>query len=315
MYYIGIDLGGTNIACGVVNEKCEIIYKDSIPTKAQRTSDEIIKDMAYLAMDAAEKSGVGKENVAWVGIGSPGSVDRDEGILLYANNIPFINTPMRKVFQQHWNVPVYIDNDANAAALGEAYAGSAKDCNDAVMITLGTGVGGGIIIDKKIYSGFNSNGAELGHMVIVAGGEDCSCGRKGCWEAYASVSGLIRDTKRAMEKNPDSLMWQCLEGEDKHVSGKTAFVAAKKGDAAGQAVVDKYLEYVAIGVTNYVNIFQPEVLCIGGSISKEGDYLLNPIKEFVERERYTKNSDKQTTIKIALLGNDAGIIGAAMLGK
>ncbi|NLD87521.1 MAG: ROK family protein, partial [Clostridiales bacterium] len=223
MYYIGIDLGGTNIACGVVDDSCKIIYKDSVPTNVSRPAEEIIKSMALLAADAAEKSEVGKNSVAWVGIGSPGSIDRENGILLYANNLPFSRTPMREIFNKYWNIPVYIDNDANAAALGEAYAGAAKDCNEAIMITLGTGVGGGIIIDKKIYSGFNSNGAELGHMVIVANGEKCSCGRNGCWEAYASVTGLIRDTKKAMDAHPESFMWSIMEGsEKKRVSGRTS---------------------------------------------------------------------------------------------
>lgn len=314
MYYIGIDLGGTNIAVGLVNEKCEILYKESIPTRAQRPASELAADMANLSKKVAEKAGVGLNEVAWIGIGSPGSIDRENGVILYANNINFLKTPLAAMIRETWDIPVYIDNDANAAALGEAYAGAAKGCKDALMVTLGTGVGGGIIIDKKIYSGFNSNGAELGHTVIVANGRPCSCGRKGCWEAYASVTGLIADTKAAMLAHPESMMWELENGSVEDVSGKTSFIAAKKGDKVAQEVVAQYCDYVAIGITNLVNTFQPEVLCIGGAISKEGEYLLAPIRAFVERERYTRYC-AQTELKIAALGNDAGIIGAAMLGK
>ncbi len=314
MVYIGVDLGGTKIAAGVVNDNCEILYKDSIPTGASRPAEEIAADMAALCKSVTEKAGVDPADVAWIGIGSPGSIDRENGVILYANNINFLKTPFAAMLRAHWDIPVYIDNDANAAALGEAYAGAAKGCRDAIMVTLGTGVGGGIIIDRKIYSGFNSNGAELGHTVIVADGRPCTCGRHGCWEAYASVTGLIADTRAAMLAHPESSMWKLEDGSVENVSGKTAFIAAKAGDPVAEEVVRKYREYVAIGITNLVNIFQPEVLCVGGAISKEGEYLLAPIREFVERERYTRYC-KQTEIKIASLGNDAGIIGAAMLGK
>ena len=314
MVYIGIDLGGTNIAAGVVNDDCRILAKDSVPTKASRPAAEIAADMAALARRVTEQAGIDPVEVGWIGIGSPGSIDRPNGVVLYANNLHFEKTPLAAMIREHWDIPVYIDNDANAAALGEAYAGAAKGCNDAVMITLGTGVGGGIIIDRKIYAGFNSNGAELGHTVIVANGRPCSCGRRGCWEAYASVTSLIADTKAAMLAHPESSMWELENGSAEDVSGKTAFIAAKKGDPVAQEVVAQYCDNVAIGVTNLVNIFQPEVLCVGGAISKEGEYLLAPIRKFVERERYTRFCE-QTELKIAALGNDAGIIGAAMLGK
>ncbi len=314
MYYIGIDLGGTNIAAGLVNESCQIVCKESIPTHAQRRAEDIIYDMATLSVKIISDAGLKKEDIAWVGIGSPGSVDRANGVLLYANNIPFIKTPVREIFQKTFPIDVYIDNDANCAALGEAYAGSAKNCNNAVFVTLGTGVGGGIIIDKKIYSGFNDNGAEIGHNLIYLDGRKCSCGRRGCWETYASVTGLILDTIEAMKWNRDSLMWKLCGGSLDHVSGKTSFDAAKAGDEAAISVVNQYFKYVAAGITDLVNTFQPEILCIGGSISKEGEYLLAPVRKIVEQERYTRYC-KQTELKIAELGGDAGIIGAAMLGK
>ena len=313
MYYIGIDLGGTNIAVGVVDDNCKIIDTVSAPTNASRTDREVITDMASLARDLADRS-VGRENIAWIGIGTPGAIDRGRGVVLFAGNLPFEMTPMRDIMQEHWNIPVIIDNDANCAALGEVYAGGARGCRDALFITLGTGVGGGIIIDQRVYSGFNSNGGEVGHMGIVVDGELCTCGRHGCWEAYASVTGLIRMTREAMERHPDSLMWDGSDRETMKVSGKTAYVAAKAGDAAAKAVVDRYHEYVAFGITSLINIFQPEVLCIGGAISREGEYLLGPVRRLVGRDRFTRYC-AQTELKIAELGNDAGIIGAAMLGK
>ena len=200
MVTIGVDLGGTKIAAGVVNEQCELLYKDSVPTGASRPAEEIVADMAKLCRNVTQKAGVDIKDVGWIGIGSPGSIDRETGMVLYANNLPFNRTPLAGILRGHWDIPIYVDNDANAAALGEVYAGAAKNCRDVIMVTLGTGVGGGIIIDGKIYAGFNSNGAELGHTVIVANGRPCTCGRHGCWEAYASVTGLILDTRGDAQK-------------------------------------------------------------------------------------------------------------------
>lgn len=312
MYYIGIDLGGTNIAVGIVDENGKILADLSAPTKAERDWREIVKDMAELSKKVAEKAEVSISDIKGVGIGCPGTVDNKNGICTYANNLKMDNADIAKEFRKHLDIPVNLENDANAAALGE-YAINGHGAESFVFITLGTGVGGGVIIDGKIFRGFNCAGAELGHTVIEVGGEECTCGRRGCWEAYASVTALIRQTKAAMEKNPDSLMHELVKKEGK-VSGRTAFDAAKKGDRAGQAVVDKYIEYVSEGITDMVNIFQPEKVVIGGSISKEGDYLLTPIKKFVEKYDYNRYMPK-AKIEIATLFGDAGIIGAALSSK
>lgn len=313
--YIGIDLGGTNIAAGLVNENCEIIAKKSIPTHAERPVAEIVADMASLARELAAEAGLKDSDIRWVGIGAPGTVDAKNGVIVYANNIGFLNTPVAELFRTHFDVPVYLGNDANCAALGEAYAGAAKGCDSAVMITLGTGLGGGIIINHRIYAGFNGAGGELGHMVIVKDGVPCTCGRKGCWEAYSSATALIRMTVEAMQRDTEkkSLLWEMTGGIDK-VSGKSAHAAAARGDAIAKGVTTMYEEYLASGIANIINIFQPEVLCIGGGVSHEGDNLLNPLKELVAKEVYTR-SGEQTQLKIATLGNNAGIVGAAMLGK
>ena len=317
MYRIGIDLGGTNIAAGIVNEKFEIVCKASIPTGAERSAAEITADMAAICHTVCEKAGIAPSEIESVGIASPGIANHDDGIVEYCCNIPSLNQcNVCEAVKAGFPVPhVFVENDANAAAWGEAIAGAAKGTSSSIMITLGTGVGGGIIIDHKIYQGFNYAGAELGHIVIEKDGWQCGCGRKGCWEAYSSVTGLIRMTREAMEKDPKSLMWQICEGNLDKVNGKTSYDALRQGDPTAVQVVDKWTDYLACGLTNIVNIFQPEILSIGGGISKEGDTLLIPLQEKVNREQYARHCDKVTQYRIAQLGNDAGIIGAAMLNR
>ena len=312
--YLGVDLGGTNIAVGIVNNDGEIINKGSVPTGADRNYTEIVKDMAELCIKVVNDSDVSMDDIKSIGIGSPGTCDNENGVIVYANNLHFDNVPLRAEIQKYINKPVYIENDANVAALAEYYKiGKPMKCF--VAITLGTGVGGGVIIDGKIYSGPNGAAGELGHTVIVADGEPCSCGRAGCWEAYASATALIRQTRREIALNNESVMYKLTEGDPEKVSGKTSFIAAKQGDESGLRVVNNYIKYISIGIANMINIFQPELIVIGGGICKEGDYLLNPIKEFCLNETYGLGGISRTEIAIAQLGNDAGIIGAAFLGK
>lgn len=310
MYYIGIDLGGTNIAVGLVDDTPKVIMQASRPTNAGRSYQEIVKDMAELCREVVQKGGCVMEDIAGIGVGSPGTIDNKLGEVVYGNNLNWHHVPLRAELHRYFpNIPIGMANDADAAAYGE-YAVNGGDAESFLAITLGTGVGGGIVLNQKIYTGFNGAGGELGHMTLVHEGEPCTCGKKGCWEAYASVTALISQTKRAMQEHPDSLMVQLAE-ENGGVSGRTAFQSAKAGDAAAQEVVDAYIRYVADGINSMINIFQPEVLVIGGGISREGDYLLNPIKEYVEKYGYCKEVTK-TEIKIATLFNDAGIIGAAL---
>lgn len=310
MLYLGIDLGGTNIAAGIVDEKGTIIRQGSTPTIATRPIEEIVKDMGELCLSLVKEEGLTLDDITAVGLGCPGTVDNKNGIITYSNNIPMQNVPMRKMLEEYFpNKPINLENDANAAAYGE-YIINGQGAESFIFITLGTGVGGGVIIDGKLYRGFNCAGAELGHITLITGGQPCTCGKNGCWEAYASVTALIRETNEAMENAPESAMHKWVE-ENGKVSGRTAFDCAKAGDATAQMVVDNYVRYVADGLVSIVNIFQPEKLSIGGGISKEGDYLLNPIKEFVSKYDYNKYMPK-TEITIATLFNDAGIIGAAL---
>lgn len=314
-YYIGIDLGGTNIVAGVVDEQYNILAKASTKTNCPRPDREIARDMAKMAIQAVENAKLTMDQIEWIGIGTPGIANSRDGIIEYSNNLGFVNTPMVKYIQEDIDKPVFVENDANAAAYGEFVAGAAKGANNAVCITLGTGVGGGIIIDGKIYAGSNFAGAEIGHTVISVDGPQCTCGRKGCFEVFSSATGLIRMTKESMAKNPDSSMHKLVAERSGKVSARIAFDAMRMGDVAAKAVVDDYIKYLAAGITNTINTFQPDILCIGGGVCNEGDALLLPVKELVAKEVYTRNSKQNAQIVIAKLGNDAGIIGAAFLGN
>lgn len=315
MYRLGIDLGGTNIVAGVVDEEYNIVAKASCKTDVPRPEKEICDSMAEVALEAIKNANISIDDVESIGIGVPGAVNPETGVIEYSANLFFHNWSIVEMMEERLNTKVKIENDANAAALGEYLAGSAKGAKNAIAITLGTGVGGGIIIDGKIYSGSNFAGAELGHMVIVKGGKECACGRQGCWEAYASATGLINLTKEKIltEKPEFSYMLKLCDDDISNVSGKTAFDAMAAGDPIAKQVVEEYISYLATGVVNIINIFQPDVLCVGGGVSNQGENLLAPLRAIVERERYTKHNDKQTVICRCSLGNDAGIIGAAYL--
>ncbi len=313
--YIGVDLGGTGIKVGIVDEGGKILYKTSCPTRHQEGFEAIVKDMAMLINKVLKNTNTDIKAVKSIGVGTPGSVDDKNGIIMYANNLNLYNANLREELGKYFDKPIYVGNDANCATLGEFFALEDENITDLVAITLGTGVGGGIIINKKIYTGVNGIAGELGHTVVCINGEDCTCGRKGCWEAYASATALIRDTKRAAEENPDSYVAKLVNDNDGRANGKISFDAARKGDEVGQRLVDNYVSYVGEGIVNIINTFRPHAVVIGGGISKEGDNLLNPVKEYVNKYVYGGQKTNITKISIAKLGNDAGIVGAAFLGK
>lgn len=318
MYRIGIDLGGTNIAAGLVNERFEIVAKDSLPTQAKRPPEQIVDDIALLCRRVCEAAGVCESDVEAVGIASPGVANHDSGVVEYANNLPFRHFPIAALLRERFPVGlVTVENDANAAAWGEAVAGAARGTDNSVMITLGTGVGGGIIIDRKVYSGSNFAGAELGHIVIEHGGRQCSCGRRGCWEAYSSATALIRMTEEKLAEcavSGRATLMADIVAQRGHVSGRTACDAMRRGDEAAREVYDEYVGYLACGLTNIVNIFQPQVISLGGGISGEGQSLIDAVTPPVHAEQYGSGIVRLADIRIAELGNDAGIIGAACLG-
>ena len=321
-YNIGIDLGGTNINVGIVDSDYNIVGRGALKTNLPRSEGEIADDIVKAATFACDDAGIAIDEVESIGIGTPGSANRDSGIVIYSSNLGFDNTNLRELLASRFKqmsksetkafANIFVENDANAAAYGEMLAGAAKDYDNVVVVTLGTGVGGGIIIDGKIYSGFNYYGAELGHNVIEYGGRPCPCGRNGCLESYASATALIKSTKEAMQKDKNSKLWDICDNID-NVNGKTAFDAMRLGDATGKEVVDEYINYLGCGLVNIINTFQPQMLLIGGGVCKEGDYLTRPLEAIIARESYKVSPDMATKLGVARLGNDAGIIGAAFL--
>ena len=319
MYRIGIDLGGTNIAAAVVNNEFKIVKKMSVPTGASREAGLIMDDMAALCKKVCAEAGVDFSEIEAIGIASPGVANHTDGVVEYSCNLPFRKFPICAELGKRLGMTnIHVENDANAAAWGEAVAGAAKGTKSSVMITLGTGVGGGVIIDGQVFSGSNYAGAELGHVVIEVGGRQCGCGRRGCWEAYSSATGLIKMTVEKIEeceKSGRKTVMSDLVKKYGKVSGRTAFDGFRAGDEAAKEVVDTYIEYLASGLASMINIFQPEVLSIGGGISGEGQFLVDLVLPIINKERYGGDFvDKKTEIRIAQLGNDAGIIGAAFLG-
>lgn len=312
MYNIGIDLGGTNIKVGVVDENYNIVGRSNIKTNLPRPAEEIVDSIVEGVKLACEDARIAVSDVNSIGIGTPGTANRNTGAVLYSCNLGFNNFPLGSMLSEKLGTQVFVENDANAAAFGEVVNGAGKGYKNVVVITLGTGVGGGIIIDGNIYTGFNFCGAELGHSVIEYNGRQCGCGRKGCFEAYSSATALINFTKEAMEEDKSSKMWE-IAGSIDGVDGKTAFDGFRAGDKSATEVVNKYISYLGCGLTNVVNIFQPEVLLIGGGICKEGENLTKPLIEYIAKESYCIDPECSTKLDIAKLGNDAGIIGAAYL--
>ncbi len=315
MYKLGIDLGGTNIAVGVVDENYKIVGRGKVKTNCPRPAEEIVADMVVAAKMAMEDAGITIDEVDGIGVGSPGAIDSKNGIVVQAFNLDFFNVPVADMIKEALGVDCFVGNDANAAAYGEYLAGSGKEADSFIMITLGTGVGGGVILDNKMLVGCNFAGAELGHIVIHNDGEQCTCGRKGCWEAYASATALIRQAKAAMNEHKESKLWQLCEGNMDAVDGKMVFDAMHAGDEVALAVVDQYVCYVAEGITDMINIFQPDILSIGGGICAQGKVLTDRIEAFLGKYGFARNFEKRTVLRTATLGNDAGIIGAAYLGN
>ena len=313
MYYIGIDVGGMSIKAGVADINGNVLHKTTIVTRGNYDAEYTISnDIHKLIVKLLDEANIPEEKIAAVGIGQAGSIDSERGIINFWNNIPMKNVHVVEELKKWHKMPVFIDNDANVAALGECVFGAAKGLRNVMLVTLGTGVGSGIIIDGKIYRGEYGAGAEAGHMRIVMNGEPCTCGGRGCWEAYASVSALIRQTKAAMEKHPESMMCS-IAAEMGEVNGITSFKAARAGDKAALEVVARYIEYVGTGLVSLQNIFRPQIFLIGGGISKEGEFLTAPLEKFVQDGMFDKETGDPVKIRPAALHNDAGILGAAAL--
>ena len=308
MYRIGIDLGGTNIAVGVVDNRHNIIAEASVPTGAFRPAEEMVADMCRAVELALDKAGLTPADCASIGVGTPGTCDPERGVVVRAYNLNWFDVPVCAMLTAHFGLPARLSNDANCAALAETVAGAAVGCRNMMLITLGTGVGGGIIVDGRIVSGLGGAGGEPGHSLLVLDGEPCTCGRRGCWEVYASATALIRQGREAAAAHPTSLLNRYPE-----LTGRDVFDAADAGDETAKAVLERYYVYVAAGITDLVNILSPEMVLIGGGISRQGERLLRPIRRYVAANCFGGAKRLQPVIQAAQLGNEAGIIGAAAL--
>lgn len=313
MLYIGVDLGGTKIAAGIVDENGQILFKDSIFTKSERPFEQVAADMASLILSIIQKAGYSMSDIGGIGIGSPGAIDNEHGVVVFANNLGWHNVKLRSELQKYINLPIYMENDANVAGLAESVFGAGQGIKNAIALTLGTGIGGAIIINGKIYGGTHHVGAELGHLIVqVDGGRQCTCGNSGCWERYASATALINFGKEAVLEHPDSMILKLTNGNPDCINAKIIEDAARAGDQIAVEIFDRYIYYLAMGIISIINAFDPEVIIIGGGVSGAGDFLLKPLIEKVKEHIFYKELD-YADIRLAKLGNDAGIIGAAML--
>ena len=300
MKYVGVDIGGTNLKAGLVDESGTLLATQKMKVASIVDREGLAWTVASLVQELAKAANIPVSDVASVGVGVPGTVDIRAGSIAYTCNLPLRDVPLRKLFHKYLNIPLYIENDANCAALAEFHVGAGRESKRFVTITLGTGVGAGIIHNGKIYHGANGMAGEV----------------HGCWEQYASATALKRMTAEALAAYPDSILARVITENDGHVSGQSAFIAAREGDPVGQLVCDRYVDYLACGVVNVVNIFQPDTLAIGGGVSNEADeQLLLPVQQRVARESIPCGKDRRTRIVKAQLGNRAGLIGAALLGK
>ena len=309
MYYVGIDVGGTGVKAGVVDESGRIIAKATIKTAVEKGADAVMEDMAEVAGQAVEKAGLTMEEIEAIGIGIPGVLDPATGIVPFCTNLGWHQVPVIERMHELTGRPIYVDNDATVAALAESVAGVSAGVKNSVFLTLGTGVGGGIVIDGKVYSGTHGVASELGHHITHMGGEKCTCGNRGCWERYASATALIRMGKEAAAAHPESALAKFTD-----LTAKDVVDSAKAGDETALAVFDQYTEELALGMANIINFLDPEIIAIGGGVSAAGEFLLEPIRQKLKKYVFYKDLP-YSEIKLATMGNDAGIVGAAMLGR
>ena len=314
MAYIGIDLGGTNIAVGIVNEKGNILAQTSTPTLASRPYTDLVKDMAGCILSVMSETGITQDEIESIGIGVPGVADQKDGVVIFCPNLGWHNVPIRGELQKYINKPVLIDNDATVAGLAENYAGVSAGCQSSVFLTLGTGRGGGIIINGRPWSGAHGVGSEIGHMTLAVDGVPCTCGNDGCVERYCSATAIIRMARQAVQGYPDSLILKLAEDDPQKINARVVTDAAKAGDPTAVEVFDRFARYLAITINNIICFLDPEMIVLGGGVSKAGAFLLDKVRAQLPRYLLYK-SLPHARVELARLGNEAGIIGAAMLGK
>ena len=314
MFYVGIDLGGTSIKAGLVDENGKIVAKATCPTLVERGAKPVVTDMAKLSLEVIEKGGTTLDNVKAIGIGLPGIQDPRTGIIPFCTNLYWHEVPVVEWMQEIIQKPIFVDNDATVAGLAESVAGVSAGVKNSVFLTLGTGVGGGIVLNGKVCSGTHGVGSELGHMITVIDGELCTCGNRGCWERYASATAMIRMGKEAAEKNHESKLYTDVNGDLDKITAKIVTDAAKMGDPDAMKVFDRYVYHLCVGIVNIINFIDPEVIVLGGGVSMAGEFLLTKVRAKLPEMVFYKTMP-YARVELATLGNDAGIIGAAMLGR
>jgi len=314
MLYIGVDVGGMSIKAGLVDEEGNILYKHSCPTGVERGYVAVIRDIAQLGLATVAKSGHSMDEVKAIGIGIPGIMDQRTGIVPFCTNLAWHDVPILEEMKQYTDLPVYVDNDATVAGLAESVKGVSAGTKNSVFVTLGTGVGGGIIINGKPFSGAHGVASEIGHMVTVAGGLPCTCGKRGCWERYASATALIRAGRVLCAEKPGCPLMQAVDGDIRTLTAKDVIDLAMDGDADCVKIFDDYIYHLVVGLTNLINVYDPEVIVLGGGVSHSGEFLLNAVRALLPKYVFFK-SMPYAKVELAQLTNDAGIIGAAMLGR
>jgi len=312
-YYLGIDLGGTDIKVGVIGDDYTIVAKHSVPTLSERPADEIIADMASAGKEVVKMAGLLESDIVHIGVGVPGAVNSKTNVIILAPNLGWRNLDFIPMFKKYWDLPVYLGNDADAAVLAETYAGAAREYDNVVLLTLGTGVGGGLVFNKKLFTG-GGFGTEPGHIIIVVDGEPCNCGARGCLETYTSVTGLFREAVKIMVKYPDSLLHKLCGGDNTKINGKIIFDAAKQNDPAAKIIVNDYVRHLGAGIATFCNALRPQAIILGGGVCDAGEPLFGPLDKIVESLVFKTGDGEIPPILRAELGNDAGIIGAALFG-
>ena len=312
MLYIGIDLGGTGIKAGVVDEKGAILAKASCPTLPERGYEAVIRDMASLAIQVDSGHDIGE--IKAIGVGLPGIMDPRSGRIPFCTNLGWHDVPLVEEMAKYVDVPVFVDNDATVAGLAESVAGVSAGCENSVFVTLGTGVGGGVVLGGKVFSGSHGVATEIGHMITVVDGEPCTCGNKGCFERYASATALIREGRKLCQAKPDNWLEKAVNGDLSAINAKHVIDLAKAGDPDCAAIFDRYVYHLAIGLVNIINLYDPEVIVLGGGVSHAGQFLLDAVREKLPSMVFYKDMP-YARVELAKLTNDAGIIGAAMLGR
>lgn len=312
-YRIGVDLGGTTIKVGIVDANNRIMAKVSDDTRPERPWQELIKNIADLILALRKMLNINIEDCEKIGVGSPGMIDHTNGIVVFSNNLNWDYVPLAQELNRYIELPVLVANDADCAALGETVAGTGEGLKHVVLLTLGTGVGSGVVVNGVLEQGSAAGAMEIGHTLLMLDGEDCTCGRRGCFEAYASATALIRQAKRAAKTNSKSLMYELCANDLNNMNGIIVFKAANRGDETAQRVISDYIRYLGEGIINCINIWRPEIILLGGGISNAGEALLEPLNKYIAPRCFAGERGFVPTVQVASLGNDAGIIGAASL--